>query len=147
MDYRRLRRLMPSVASNRLSQLGNKVRRFFLCAFRPEYVREQERLRGGDCVQCGKCCKLVFKCPFLGGTDENPRCMVYEGRPKPCQAFPIDRRDLVDVNFQCGYFFDEPRPAADLVQISLPAFAPATSYAPHAISDMGQDLPHASNAQ
>lgn len=128
----RLRRLMPSLASNPVSQFTNKVRRLFLCAFRPQYVERQEAARGGECVQCGKCCKLVFKCPFLGGTDDNPRCMVYEGRPKPCQAFPIDRRDLADVNFQCGYFFEDARAASDLVQIRIPELNP--SFREHALS-------------
>ncbi|HTN43952.1 MAG TPA: hypothetical protein VMN77_09180 [Nitrospiria bacterium] len=115
---------MPSASATQLTRLGNKIRRFFLCAVKPRYVQEMIQHRGGECVQCGKCCKLVFKCPFLGGTDENPRCMVYEGRPKPCVAFPIDERDLADVNFQCGYFFSGvTTPAPDLIQIPVPAYA------------------------
>ncbi|HET6465845.1 MAG TPA: hypothetical protein VFH55_09580 [Nitrospiria bacterium] len=129
MTNRRLRKLMRSVSATRLTRLGNKIRRFFLCAVKPHYVEQMIQHRGGECVQCGKCCKLVFKCPFLGGTDENPRCMVYEGRPKPCVAFPIDERDLADVNFQCGYFFSDGRAlSSDLVQIPVAAFAhPAQS--------------------
>ena len=118
---RRLRKLMRSLSATHISRLGNKIRRFLLCAVKPQYVEAQILHRGGECVQCGKCCKLVFKCPFLGGTDENPRCMVYDGRPKPCFAFPINERDLADVNFQCGYFFtdtDSSLPETDLVQIS-----------------------------
>lgn len=120
---------MRSASATHLTRLTNKFRRFFLCAVKPEYIEEQIRHRGGECVQCGRCCRLVFKCPFLGGTEENPRCMVYEGRPKPCVAFPIDERDLADVNFQCGYFFTEGKiPAPDLVQISFPLIpAPAQS--------------------
>lgn len=112
---------MRSASATRLTRLGSKFRRLFLCAVKPRYVEQQIRHRGGDCVQCGKCCRLVFKCPFLGGTEENPRCMVYEGRPKPCIAFPIDERDLADVNFQCGYFFDGPaQTSTRLVQIPSP---------------------------
>ena len=121
---RDLRKLMRSASATQFTRLRSKFRRLFLCASRPEYVEEQIRHRAGECVQCGKCCKLVFKCPFLGGTDENPRCQVYDGRPKPCVAFPIDERDLADVNFQCGYFFTGEKTAApDLVQIALPAYA------------------------
>ena len=29
------------------------------------------------------------------------------GRPKQCEAFPIDPKDLHDVDFLCGYFFNE----------------------------------------
>ena len=119
MGNRRLKKLMRSVSTNRLIQLGNKFRRLILCTIKQDYVRLQEQMRGGDCVGCGRCCKLVFRCPHLGGTDENPRCMVYDDRPKPCKAFPIDERDLADVNFQCGYFFPSAFPAPDLVQINL----------------------------
>jgi len=120
---------MRSASATHLSRLANKIRRFILCAVRPQYVEQMIRHRGGECVQCGKCCKLVFKCPFLGGTDENPRCMVYEGRPKPCVAFPINERDLADVNFQCGYFFMD-QPAPDLVEISVPTFSHSSQTAP-----------------
>lgn len=119
MRHRRLKKLMRSVSTNKLIQLGNKFRRLILCTIKQDYVRVQEQLRGGECVGCGRCCKLVFRCPYLGGTDENPRCLVYDDRPKPCQAFPIDERDLVDVNFQCGYFFPSNVPDLDLVQIKL----------------------------
>ena len=115
---------MRSASATHLTRLGSKIRRLFLCTLKPRYVEQQIQHRGGECVQCGKCCRLVFKCPFLGGTEENPRCMVYEGRPKPCIAFPIDERDLADVNFQCGYFFPNEKAAApDLVQVTIPAFA------------------------
>lgn len=136
MTNRRLRKLMRSASATHLTRLANKIRRAFLCALKPQYVEEMIRHRGGECVQCGKCCKLVFKCPFLGGTDENPRCMVYEGRPKPCVAFPIDERDLADVNFQCGYFFrDDNAPANDLIQIPVPAYSTHTQSAPNLATD------------
>lgn len=121
MPTRKLKKLMRSVSSTKLTQLGNKFRRLILCTVNSDYVKQQEQIRGGECVGCGRCCKLVFRCPFLGGTEETPRCMVYDDRPKPCQAFPIDERDLADVNFQCGYFFPSMQPARDLVQIPIPA--------------------------
>jgi len=121
MPPRRLKKLMRSLSATKFSQLGNKLRRMVLCTIRMDYVQQQTELRGGECVGCGRCCKLVFRCPFLGGTDENPRCLVYDDRPKPCQAFPIDERDLVDVRYQCGYFFQQDMPANDLVQINVPA--------------------------
>lgn len=121
MPTRKLKKLMRSASSTKLSQLGNKFRRLILCTVNSDYIKRQEQIRGGECVGCGRCCKLVFRCPFLGGTEENPRCEVYDDRPKPCQAFPIDERDLADVNFQCGYFFLPKQPARDLVQIQIPA--------------------------
>ncbi len=109
MRMAQLRRLMPSASSTRLSKLANKVRRFVLCLVAADYVQEQAALRQGECVGCGRCCKLVFQCPFLGGTDENPRCLIYNGgRPNQCAAFPIDERDLADVNYLCSYSFAPP---------------------------------------
>ncbi len=108
MRATQLRRLMPS-RSTRLSKVANKVRRFLLCAVPSEYVRRQTSIRQGECVGCGRCCKLVFQCPFLGGSDENPRCLIYNhARPNQCAAFPIDERDLADVNYLCSYSFPEP---------------------------------------
>jgi hypothetical protein len=113
MRTAQLRRLMPSASSTRLTKLANKIRRFFLCLVPTEYVRRQAELRQGECVGCGRCCKLVFHCPFLGGTDENPRCLIYHtARPNQCAAFPIDERDLADVNYLCSYSFAQPGAAA-----------------------------------
>jgi len=89
-----------------LRMVFNKIRRSYLCYFRPEYVKQFEASRLGECFGCGKCCTLVFKCVFLSGSDEQARCRIYNvGRPKPCGAFPIDPKDLADVNFLCGYSF------------------------------------------
>jgi hypothetical protein len=52
-------------------------------------------------------------------------------------AFPIDERDLADVNFQCGYFFtDQKAPSPDLVQIPIPAFARQARTAAKLASDL-----------
>jgi len=91
----------------------NKVRRSYLCYFDPDYVKKNEAARVGECFGCGKCCTLVFKCVFLQGSEEQARCQIYDiGRPKPCGAFPIDPKDLADVNFLCGYSFVDSQPAA-----------------------------------
>ena len=86
-----------------------KIRRFLLLRFRQNYVTEQIELRQGECNQCGNCCEILFKCPFLiknetGGT----LCSIYENRPKQCDAFPIDEKCLSDVNFDCTYTFGKP---------------------------------------
>ncbi|MFQ5456804.1 MAG: hypothetical protein ACE5EA_11510 [Nitrospirota bacterium] len=102
---RKIRRLSKSNPSY-LSKLNNKMRRFFICEIDKEYIKEQKKLRMGDCLLCGKCCQLVFRCPFLKDSDGYPICHIYhKKRPKPCSAFPIDERDLADVNYRCGYFF------------------------------------------
>lgn len=93
-------------AKRTIKKFNNKLRRFVLCTFKQEYIEDKQKTRFGDCFQCGKCCSLIFKCPFLEGTDGNTRCSIYDkGRPKQCAAFPIDYKDLHDVDYLCGYFF------------------------------------------
>ncbi len=91
--------------SSMLAQFRGKLRRAWLTSFRSRYVREQRRRRRGRCHQCGECCRLVFRCPMLL---KDNRCRIY-GLPRPanCTAFPIDRRDIQDVDGACGYSFSE----------------------------------------
>ncbi len=94
-------------ARRTIKKINSKLRRLVLCIFKQKYIEEQEKTRYGDCFQCGKCCSLLYKCPFLEGPQWNTRCAIYDkGRPKQCQAFPIDPQDLHDVDFLCGYYFD-----------------------------------------
>ena len=122
---RYLRKLTKSYSSSHLTKVGNKVRRFILCLIGKDYVKEQEKLRFGDCVLCGKCCQLVIPCPFLEGQEEveadHLRCLIYhKGRPPQCVAFPIDERDLADVNFQCGYYFLDSK-RTDGIRLTTPS--------------------------
>lgn len=85
--------------------LWGKLRRLYLVHFRLQYVQEQLKKRRGHCLQCGKCCRFAVKCPHL--TEDN-KCDIYNlKRPKQCVYFPIDEKDLADVNFECGYYFVE----------------------------------------
>lgn len=68
-------------------------------------VQKQLELREGKCLQCGRCCKLVFRCPMLVGETPHSRCRIYNHRSKVCMQFPISEEDLMDVNCQCGYSF------------------------------------------
>jgi hypothetical protein len=83
-----------------------KLRRFWLVHFKKEYVQRQLLVRKGDCHQCGTCCNLLFTCPML---TKQGRCLVYGTcRPQACKVFPIDQRDIHEVNLcggQCGYRF------------------------------------------
>jgi len=92
--------------SKKLKQAKGKIRRFLLTHFRKGYVERQMALRSGTCRQCGKCCKFLFRCPFLikleGGMSA---CSIYERRPGQCAAFPIDERCLAEVDCDCGYTF------------------------------------------
>jgi len=79
-----------------------KVRRFLLTKFRPGYVRRMRKLRRGECVRCGSCCAIMFKCPHL---QDGNHCTIYERRYKQCDHFPIDHRDLRYREETCGHYF------------------------------------------
>jgi len=99
------------------THLKGKVRRLYLARFRPDYVAEQLQRRQGECRCCANCCRLCFTCPFI---NQQGLCVIYgKGRPKVCQFFPIDERDIRDVALrgaQCGYWFEN----ADLEPIEEP---------------------------
>jgi len=93
------------MADHSLRSFVGKVRRFWLTSFRPRYVKEQLARREGACKNCGRCCELTFRCLFL--TKER-MCSIYGlVRPSNCTAFPIDERDLKDVDGQCGFSFGQ----------------------------------------
>ena len=97
---------MPRTFGKMREQAIGKVRRYFLLRFRKAYVAQQEKNRQGECNQCGNCCELLFKCPFLIKNDTGDTlCSIYENRPKQCAAFPIDTRCLSEVDFDCTYTF------------------------------------------
>lgn len=84
------------------------TRRYFLCNLNMKYVEQQLTKRRGTCLQCGKCCDLSIKCPLLKRKNGEISCRIYNnGRAKACICFPIDKRDLADVDFKCGYYFVE----------------------------------------
>lgn len=88
-------------------KLFNKIKRFFICHFKREVLTSSLKRRRGECLQCGRCCKLVYKCPFLIVGQSTMKCLIYNiGRPEQCRVFPLNTSDLADVNFRCGYFFD-----------------------------------------
>ena len=87
------------------SPLKGKVRRAYLAIFRKAYVRAQMDRRRGACRQCGRCCRLLYRCMFL--TDDN-RCLIYhKPRAANCELFPIDARDLENVQRLCGFYFED----------------------------------------
>jgi len=87
-------------------QLTGKLRRLMLTHLRPDYVRAQLARREGECLRCGACCALLYTCPALADGRE---CLAYgRWRPRSCHAFPIDERDLREVEAlggRCGYRF------------------------------------------
>ena len=83
-----------------------KFRRLWLVHFRKKYVQHQLFIREGDCRQCGTCCNLLFTCPVLM---KQGYCLIYGVcRPQSCKVFPIDQRDIQEVEVcggTCGYRF------------------------------------------
>jgi Fe-S-cluster containining protein len=78
---------------------------------RPGLVKSKARRRMGECIRCGACCKLIFKCPALYYLpDGTAGCRYHQIKPRMCRVFPIDERDLADRDLvmperACGYYF------------------------------------------
>ena len=96
----------------RVRRAWGVVRRFLLVHFRAGYVRRQAELRSGECSRCGKCCRILYRCPMLA---EGNHCQIYGKRPQQCRQFPIDARDLKDVP-ECSFRFPEMEPAEEKVR-------------------------------
>ena len=91
--------------------LYGKIRRFYYHKFNPSYIEKNIIRRKGDCIRCGACCQLVFKCPFLKYENGIAVCEIHEKRPGNCRHFPIDERDIGDrdlvlPNKKCGFSFN-----------------------------------------
>ena len=112
-------------------QATGKVRRFLLLRFQKNYVDRQLVLRQGECNQCGNCCEILFRCPFLvKWEDGSSMCSIYEDRPGQCAAFPINKKCLAEVDFDCTYFF---APSASQVHHLMQIESPVSN---HQIADL-----------
>ncbi|MEW6057206.1 MAG: hypothetical protein AB1540_11385 [Bdellovibrionota bacterium] len=89
-----------------LAQTLRKLRRFYFSIFRKDYIRQSVAVnREGECHRCGACCKLIYRCPFLGHDAQDlPYCRIYgDLRPGSCKNYPFDRVDS-EIE-QCGFKF------------------------------------------
>lgn len=92
-------------------QLKGKLRRFFQASVLREDPAPLLAKRQGECNRCGECCKILFRCPFLG--EESPghyTCRIYAQRFEQCRLFPVRPMDLREVK-QCSYTFTTDEPA------------------------------------
>ena len=96
---------MPDVTLMALQARG-KVRRFIQSNFQKAATEQALARRQGDCNRCGACCKILFKCPFLGeDADGQFTCKIYDKRFAQCRMFPIHAKDLREVA-ECSYTFE-----------------------------------------
>src|SRR4249919_3338846 len=92
-------------------QARGKVRRFVQASVLGEDTAPLPAKRQGDCNRCGACCKILFRCPFLGTDAEGQyTCRIYDKRFAQCRLFPLHAQDLAELGGECSYSFD-PEPS------------------------------------
>jgi len=89
-------------------QLTGKARRFVQASVLREDTAPLLLKRQGECNRCGACCKILFRCPFLGTDAEGQyTCRIYDQRFAQCQLFPLRPADLRELGEECSYTFVE----------------------------------------
>ena len=97
-------------------QLKGKLRRFVQSSVLREDTQPLLAKRQGECNRCGACCKILFRCPFLGtDADGQYTCRIYQQRFAQCRLYPLRPQDLREVE-ECSYTFE-----AEPVSASEPA--------------------------
>ncbi len=96
---------ITKVIQTKALQGVGKIRRLVMVHARREEVEQQIASRKGDCNRCGACCKIVYRCPFLGETEDGYHCRIYENRAAQCRMFPMNERDLRELGGDCSYYF------------------------------------------
>jgi Fe-S-cluster containining protein len=96
-------------------QLKGKTRRFVQSSILRQDPAPLLAKRRGECNRCGACCKILFRCPFLGtDADGQYTCRIYEKRFAQCRLYPLRAADLREIEGECTYTFE-----------AAPASAPA----------------------
>ena len=99
-------------------QFKGKTRRFVQASLLRQDPEPLLAKRRGECNRCGACCKILFRCPFLGTDAEGQyTCRIYEKRFAQCRLYPLHAADLRELEGQCSYSFEaEPsRPVPDVL--------------------------------
>jgi Fe-S-cluster containining protein len=86
-------------------QLRGKLRRYVQANVLKQDTEALLAKRQGECNRCGACCKILFRCPFLG-TDASGQytCQIYDNRFAQCRLFPLHAADLREVS-ECSFTF------------------------------------------
>ena len=78
-------------------QLRGKARRFVQATLARQDTDALVAQRRGECNRCGACCKILFKCPFLGTDAEGQyTCRIYQHRFSQCRLYPLHAKDLLE---------------------------------------------------
>jgi Fe-S-cluster containining protein len=87
-------------------QIKGKTRRFVQSTVIGQDTEALLAKRDGECNRCGACCKILFRCPFLGTDAEGQyTCRIYEQRFAQCRLFPLHAADLRELKEECSYTF------------------------------------------
>ena len=108
-------------------QLRGKLRRFVQAKLMRQDTDALLARRTGECNRCGACCKILFKCPFLGtDADGQYTCTIYEKRFAQCRLFPLHVADLREVS-ECSYTIDGVS-ASNPKAVPIPASPPSGNF-------------------
>ena len=103
-------------------QVKGKMRRFVQASVMREDPEPLLEKRHGECNRCGACCKILFRCPFLGTDAEGQyTCRIYGMRFAQCRLFPLRAADLVELEEECSYTFEAEPVRPTPVQAPEPA--------------------------
>jgi Fe-S-cluster containining protein len=88
-------------------QLRGKTRRFVQTSLLRRDHTALLSKRHGECNRCGACCKILFRCPFLGTDAEGQYiCRIYAKRFASCRVYPLHAGELREIEGECSYTFE-----------------------------------------
>jgi Fe-S-cluster containining protein len=62
--------------------------------------------RSGECANCGACCSLPARCPFLRYNEAGGSfCSIHSYRPMNCRKYPRTQEEFITED-TCGYRFE-----------------------------------------
>ena len=103
-------------------QLRGKARRFVQASIIRQDAQALLSRRHGECNRCGACCKIAFRCPFLGTDREgHTTCRVYGLRFTQCRLYPLHASDLLELGGQCSYTFETEPARPEISSLPEPA--------------------------
>ncbi|HNV70215.1 MAG TPA: YkgJ family cysteine cluster protein [Candidatus Ozemobacteraceae bacterium] len=103
---------MNKVYKKFIASFKIQLKRRYMMLFKKEEVAETLKLRRGECLSCGECCRSSFPCPFLFERDGLELCRIHADKPEPCRLYPFSPEDVFPhTEGKCGYYFITPEEA------------------------------------